>query len=1689
MSQQTAGVALTPQNVVPYDINISTTFYTTMSPPYQNISSGSYLMLINPNSDIYFQTTDRGGVATSNFSYLQMPQALIGANDGSNFLYQNKNDFNYFPLLNRTSPFISAVSGIAWNGLIFVAVGNGNTVNSTSIATSKDGITWVPRDNQQLVYFGLAVIWGNSLWLVTGYNSNSTRSQVATSPDGITWTAVTTVTTTYSALSQLRRVLWSGTQFMIAAADNSFTVYTSPNGITWTGRFNAGISFYSVFYNGTLYLGLMANIGYGIYWSYDGITWTQNTAGLQGLSYSYFTTASWSPTLQIWVLGSANADNASATFYFHYAYDARGIWTNVTTYGNSLQAWGVYDIQWNGTYFLAIPFAFNSRPVYSTTGLTWTNIPATGTVCSTGLDAYAMTSSGGPGACLCWSPALQIWVAGGRGTFAGGTTLAYITAANALLAATGWVTATGTYPTTQVYQIAYSPSLNTFVAVGFGTYCIAYSTNGALWTGIPAGNTTFTTQGFGVSWSPSLSIFVASGTGTNSILTSPDGINWTPRSTTGVDTLGWGLGYSSSLNQYVLGGTGQHSLATSSDGQNWVGRTGTTLFTNALCASWNPFLFIWVAGGTGTFRIATSPDGITWTGRGAASSITGGTVYSIVWNGSYYVAGGSAMTVNGTTGQTFASSLDGINWIAQGASGITSIVYSLLWNANAKLWVAYGTGTNSFATSPGTGFATSLGMTWTGNGSTTYFSAQGAIAYSPQLNLYVAGGGGNNTLATSANATTWTGFTQLNTILNVVYTVVWGGSIWVAGGAGTNTLASSPDGITWTGRGNTIISGNVSAVAWNGSLWVAVGSGTNVFASSTNGITWTARGSTGVTSQAYALCWYPYGSLWIAGGTSGQLATSSDAITWTGRTSPITTTVYGVASAPGISLVVAVGTGSFNVMTSTNGTTWTGRTQTAIAGFSYSVAYSPQLSLWCMVGVPGGANSIATSRDATTWTGYTGSTVFSTLGRTIIWNGSMFVAVGQGTNYLATSANGTNWNAQPSTLTQTYMWGLGARQPLMLAGGQGNNTLSYSFDNGLTWIANSATFNSTGNFVIAFNGILWIAGGTGTNPLCTSSDGITWTARTLQTLTAVYCAAWSESLGLWVIGGQGTTINNINTSPDGTTWTLRSTPIDGTSVFAVAWNGSHMVAIGNGSTYCRIATSKDCFGWTSSGVVVNGPSAYVSLAWNGNVWVTGNDATTAIWSSPDGVTWTSRLSSFVAYGIAWNGVRFMAVGGSAGAGILIYTSPDGYTWTQQTSLPSGGNGGFRVTWNPYMGLWYVSCNDTTTAQQYRIVTAPDVYPLVWSAKMSNYPNSGVAAYGFAWSPTLGLWVGTGASGQNLMRSNDGANWIQTSSAYFTSNGYMVAWNGFYFMAVGGSSIFIATSSDGINWNSQAAGGLTWTAIYSVVWASSLNRWVVVGSQSSTVGQMAYITVTASTIPTASSMTFTSANTAIFTGTNVQVWDVAWSGTYFLAVGGNQGTAMTNAYAISADGITWTAQGNSQLGSTGTGRGVVWFSGASRFVIVGTGTATIVYSATLTTTANGCTFSAATNSTSIFGTQGNRITTNGNIVVATGQTTNTLAWSVDGITWNGLGTIIIPTAAYGIAWNSSTGLWVAGGSGFAVGGGCIATSADGITWYPRVNIHTTVCTAISFQGPKEKNFTINNQQWTGRSTIQNFRILG
>src|SRR5690606_30949482 len=69
--------------------------------------------------------------------------------------------------------------------------------------------------------------------------------------------------------------------------------------------------------------------------------------------------------------------------------------------------------------------------------------------------------------------------------------------------------------------------------------------------------------------------------------------------------------------------------------------------------------------------------------------------------------------------------------------------------------------------------------------------------------------------------------------------------------------------------------------------------------------------------------------------------------------------------------------------------------------------------------------------------------------------------------------------------------------------------------------------------------------------------------------------------------------------------------------------------------------------------IVNSGSQYVTVGGNGEIF-----------TSPDGISWTSRTSGTVEflYDVVYSG-QFIAVG----SGGTILTSPDGITWTSRTS--------------------------------------------------------------------------------------------------------------------------------------------------------------------------------------------------------------------------------------------------------------------------------------------------------------------------------------------------------------------------------------------------------------------------------------
>ena len=119
-----------------------------------------------------------------------------------------------------------------------------------------------------------------------------------------------------------------------------------------------------------------------------------------------------------------------------------------------------------------------------------------------------------------------------------------------------------------------------------------------------------------------------------------------------------------------------------------------------------------------------------------------------------------------------------------------------------------------------------------------------------------------------------------------------------------------------------------------------------------------------------------------------------------------------------------------------------------------------------------------------------------------------------------------------------------------------------------TWTARQTTVSQAQTPI--FTGSLLVAQGSSSTTVYTSTDGITWTARTTPaiTLNQIYYGN-----GLFIqVGSTGV----INTSPDGITWSAR---VSGTtqSLRAVIWTGSQFIAAGNGNVRC---TSPDGITWT-----------------------------------------------------------------------------------------------------------------------------------------------------------------------------------------------------------------------------------------------------------------------------------------------------------------------------------------------------------------------------------------------------------------------------------------------------------------------------------------------------------------------------
>jgi hypothetical protein len=984
-------------------------------------------------------------------------------------------------------------------------------------------------------------------------------------------------------------------------------------------------------------------------------------------------------------------------------------------------------------------------------------------------------------------------------------------------------------------------------------------------------------------------------------------------------------------------------------------------------------------------------------------------------------------------------------------TGDTNLTFG---KAKPSLWVAIGSGTNTMAYS-------SDGIQWTGLGSSIFVQGRG-LSYNGRI--WVAGGDGTNptnTLGYSYDGINWMGLGK--TVFNTgIYDFAWNGKLWVAAGNGTHTIAYSYDGINWIGRGNTINTW-VNSVAWNGMMFVAVGNGTVNMMYSYDGIQWTTNHSSLFT---VGVCVRWNGNLWVVGGSvntsSTYIAYSYDGLTWTSVSNSKT---------------------FINHANGLNGLAWNG-------------------VLWVgACGGPGGTHSLIYSYDGITWNGL-GTSIFSNYAYSVTWNGQMFMACGLGTNSMAYSYDGLTWFGLGTTLFSTicysavnnvaYENSITVRKRLTVAGGSGANTLAYSYD-GITWRGLGNSVFTTQCSCVAWNGTIWVAVGVGNTIFAYSSNGIQWTANTAyNSLFSAGCTvAWNGTL--WIAGGGAGTCT-LAYSYDGKIWYANQKTTFTTTCYEISTNGKRWVAVGTGTN--SVAYSDDGITWVGLGTLFS-TTTTLSIGFNGQMFVAGEESNNNAAYSYDGITWIPIGVSPKCRGIDWNGTMWVTLGGNT-----ISYSYDGKTWVQQTvsfftlglcvkwngylwiaaglgtstmaysrdgiqwtpighklftdGLCSGSDllldnvtveparvhvacgGGTNTLAYSYDGIKWVGLGTTMfTGQCFTVASNGNL----WVAGGSGTNTLAYSYNGISWTglgiiifPATGqcntistngkIWLAggyvgaTSAGSHSLAYSYDGINWTGLGKTAFIYACSCFAWNGTLWVAVGyttGNQIYY--SYDGLTW--VACANTPFNGVCdSVVWSGT--KFVASGGGGITMNS-------------ADGITWASGNTISVRGQ----W-IAHNGTFFIIVGG--GSKVFH----SSDGSIWTEKTNSL--SSGTVRGILWTG--KFWLLFAESTTNFPYSYDGITWINNTapfSFNILIGGTvGLTLSQGYSSPSDNSIqlyqpMVACGSGNNTLAYSMDGITWTGLGKAIFDNFGDVVLYNGS--MWVAGGKGVHT----IAYSYDGMNW--------------------------------------------
>ena len=221
-----------------------------------------------------------------------------------------------------------------------------------------------------------------------------------------------------------------------------------------------------------------------------------------------------------------------------------------------------------------------------------------------------------------------------------------------------------------------------------------------------------------------------------------------------------------------------------------------------------------------------------------------------------------------------------------------------------------------------------------------------------------------------------------------------------------------------------------------------------------------------------------------------------------------------------------------------------------------------------VAGTEGGAYR---SADGISWT----TTSLASACSTPAWNGSVWVLAGY-YNSMYYSFDGATWFTSPQGYNNTVWQVAWGGDKFVAAAYQ---AVLYSYD-GIYWTNLGNILGGDHTYCVAYNGSYWVIGGRyGSSQIARSVDGINWVRYSASYDPMDF--AWNGSI--WVAATTNAT--NMLTSTDGITWTARTNAnyLDlGTG--SVTWNGTYFYAASGNSTI-YISRSKDGISWEAFGTI------------------------------------------------------------------------------------------------------------------------------------------------------------------------------------------------------------------------------------------------------------------------------------------------------------------------------------------------------------------------------------------------------------------------------------------------------------------------------------------------------------------------